>query len=102
MGIAAYYRGNRAISAQFCRERGCSGCSACRTPKPTPRSENWGDKSTKAAADKGAELLRGCALMGRDTPSEEDLAEMIMMDSRLSLRAATDGARLALAGLTSQ
>ena len=75
MGIAAYYRGNRAISRGICGN--CGRCSACyEPPTPTPRPPEWGDK-IRAKADNRAEgIVRYFARDGR-TISTDDLADMV-------------------------
>ena len=76
MGVAAYYRGNRAISAQFCMESGCHGCVNCSTYTPTPRPAGWGDKARAKADKRAASLVRYFARDGR-TLSVDDLADMV-------------------------
>lgn len=50
MGVAAYQRGSRAISAQFCRDRRCPGCVRCSDgAKSEPRPDGWGDEAYQRA-----------------------------------------------------
>lgn len=98
MGHAAYMRGNRGISAQFCRDRGCSGCVRCRPDgaKPTPRPPEWGDK-TRALAFRWA---KGCAQWCADTGRQmdvESLAAAVVANVRCGRATALWAAGAALA-----
>lgn len=84
MGHAAYMRGSHAISAQFCRDRGCFGCASCSDPTParTPRPESWGQKSRAQAAAFGSGFVSWCRRSGRDIDAAA-LAEAIHANVRV-------------------
>lgn len=73
MGIGAYYRGNRVISAQVCADIGCRGCLRCSDPPaPTPRPEGWGDKTYAKALARAV----GLAAYWRSRGTEFDVADL--------------------------
>ena len=77
MGVAAYNRGSRVISAQFCRDRGCPGCSSCSDgPKPTPRPADWGAKTLAKATTHASRTLRYFRKRGYATDID-DLAGLV-------------------------
>jgi len=98
MGAAAYNRGSRAISAQYCRDRGCSGCSSCsdsvyREPRPT----DWGSKVAAAAKARADGLVRYWRdRHPLDPLTVEDLADMIRMGMKCGRATATAAATSAL------
>jgi len=97
MGHAAYMRGSRAISRQFCEEVGCGGCSLCRPKhKPTPRPEGWGDKAKARAADHAQRIIAGRAKYGMPPPSVEVLSGAVQDRARVSESTATQAAKDAL------
>jgi hypothetical protein len=96
MGIAAYYRGNRAISAGICREYGCRGCSRCTEYTPTPRPADWGSKTASKALSKARGLLRYMRERHDETPTHADLADMVRQDTRWGKATCADAARIAL------
>jgi len=97
MGVAAYNRGSRVISAQFCRERGCPGCSACSEPvKPEPRPAGWGDKARARALDKARRIVSGYRRYGLTPPDEEILTHAVREDARVGRATAATAARKAL------
>lgn len=77
MGIAAYYRGNAAISRQYCDDRGCTGCVNCSTPTPQKRPEEWGQKAYVKALGLASGLLDYCCKRDGQTPSAGHLADMV-------------------------
>ena len=92
MDAAAYHRGNRAISAQFCRDRRCPGCSACSDgPTPTPRPPGWGDKA-KHRAERVAVGLAA----DMDGISVRDFAWLVQEHAACGKRTALAAATLAL------
>ena len=99
MGHAAYMRGSRAISAQLCRDRGCSGCIRCRPEgaKPTPRPPTWGDKARAKADDSARRILTGAERAGLPRPTQEVLALAVQSAARVSSSVATAAAVAALA-----
>lgn len=96
MGAASYNRGSLAISAQFCRDRGCIGCSNCREVVVTPRPADWGSKTLARAEKKARGLLCYWLSRGRPMPSLSDLADMIQADDRIGRRTAEAAAASAL------
>jgi len=97
MGAAAYNRGSRVISAQFCMDRGCPGCTACSDgPVRTPRPEGWGSKVRARADAKAAGLLRFWLSSGKRAPSLADLADMVQMDTNIGRETAERAAGAAL------
>ena len=102
MGIAAYYRGNRAISVGICRDSGCPGCSYCRVPiKPTPRPETWGSKAAKRALDVGLSTLHAAGAYEMEIPTEQRLASVIREKARVGKATALSAAKRALEVYTS-
>ncbi len=99
MGVASYRRGSRAISAQFCRDRGCIGCVNCRDVVRTPRPAGWGSKTRARAEKKAAGLLRYWMSRDRSMPSAEDLADMVQVDDRIGRSTAISAAVSALDAL---
>jgi len=67
MGVAAYWRGSRAISTQFQREAYQAGRSPfnpdAAPAKPTPRPANYGDKATQKAVNMVRHHLEGARKM---------------------------------------
>lgn len=97
MGVAAYYRGNRIISEQICRERGCSGCRICRPYKPTPRPPGWGEKAAARALERARRVIASAARYSLPIPDEETLAAILRDKERVGETTAREAARLALA-----
>ena len=98
MGIAAYNRGSRAISAQYCNERGCVGCALC---KPTayrePRPPGWGGKARARAESYAASVLASAAKVGLPPPSQAMLAGLVQERARVGAATAEKAAASALA-----
>lgn len=94
MGYAAYARGSRAISAQFCRDRKCSGCEDCRPagPKAAPRPADWGRKTAERADASAARIIASAERSGLPRPSRDVLALAVQMATGVSERAATAAA----------
>ena len=99
MGHAAYMRGSRAISAQFCRDAGCPGCIRCRPEgaKPAPRPAGWGDKARQRADDNARGMVASAARYGLPRPTVEALTLAVQLRARVSEATARDAATSALA-----
>jgi len=97
MGVAAYRRGNSAISRGICAEFGCVGCQECRPYVPQPRPAGWGDKAAEKASKAAAGLLRFCDAR----PTVDDLADMVQVATGVGRKTATMAAAIALAVPTS-
>lgn len=96
MGVAAYYRGNRVISAQHCRDRGCGGCLACQLRSHvTPRPPGWGDKARARALAFAVRFVRWSKARGCDLDAES-LALAIRDNVRCGKRTAADAAAEAI------
>lgn len=98
MGHAAYMRGSRAIAAQFCRDRRCSGCEWCRPdgPKATPRPADWGSKTADKAKAAATRIIANAERAGLPMPSRDVLVLAVQMSARVSRRAAELAADAAL------
>jgi len=96
MGVAAYYRGNLAISAQQCRASGCSGCVRCTSHAPTRRPSDWGAIAMEKAKKKADSIVSACARYGLEEPDEETLAMAVASSVRCGPATALAAARLAL------
>ena len=101
MGHAAYMRGSRAIAAQFCRDRGCSGCIWCRPegPTPTPRPPGWGGKARARAEEHANRMVTAAARHGLARPTPEALALAVQDAARVGAATAMGAALSALADL---
>jgi hypothetical protein len=99
MGHAAYMRGSRVISAQFCRDRGCPGCVRCRPegPKPTPRPPGWGDKARQRADEHALRMVASAERYGLPRPTVDALALAVQNSARVSDATAQAAATAALA-----
>ena len=67
MGVAAYWRGSRAISEQFAREAYQAGRSGYNPdaikPQPTPRPVDWGEKTAARALDLARRRIAAAKMM---------------------------------------
>ena len=94
MGVAAYNRGSLAISRGLGFDREA-------TYKPQPRPDGWGSKTAGKATKAAGGMLK--YLSGRGPiPTEEDLAEMVMMNIGCGKETARKAARAALAAELNQ
>lgn len=99
MGIAAYYRGNAAISRGICMAYGCHGCSACReAPKAKPRPTSWGKKTLDRATDHALGLLRYFRRRGTQV-TVKDLAVLLRDSVKCGEKTAHQAAETAFAQL---
>lgn len=97
MSHASYMRGNRRISAEFCREYGCIGCVRCRPDcHREPRPETWGNAAAARALDHAQRIVSGAARAGLDAPSVDILTEAIRSRARVGHATATRAAEIAL------
>ncbi len=98
MGIAAYYRGNKAISDGIRRAYGFDVPEDRPQPKPTPRPPSWGSKVRAAALKRARGILGYSRRRGYDDPTVSDLAEMVRMDNhkRFTVKVAQEAAAAAL------
>jgi len=101
MGHAAYMRGSRAISAQFCKDTGCWGCIRCKpdAPKATPRPADWGRKTAERADASAARIIASAERAGLPRPSRDVLALAVQMAAGISERAAAAASIRALEGV---
>lgn len=92
MGIAAYYRGNQAITLQFNREAGIP--DPCFVPDKRPA--DWGDKAQQRALECGRRIIAGAAGYGLAAPTEEVLAMAIKDRAKVGAKTAAEVARTIL------
>lgn len=90
MGVAAYWRGSRAISRGIAADYGLP--DPYPEHRPTPRPATWGDKARARAEDHARRCLRGAARYGLDL-DPDTLARAVADRARVSL----DTARAAVA-----
>ena len=85
MGVAAYWRGSKAIADGLARDAYRDGLSWLdpdrMPPKPTPRPPGWGDKAAERAAELVARRMRAARLIAEAqerpfewTQNDEDAA----------------------------
>ena len=97
MGIAAYRRGNAAISRGICRAYECPGCGRCRTPaRPTPRPKEWGFKAAERARMIADRVLASALAYDLPAPSVETLASVVRDRAAVGLATATRAAKCAI------
>ena len=100
MGVAAYWRGSRAISEQFAREAYAAGRSPFNPDavpaKPKPRPAEWGSKAQLRALERARGILRGCRKYGLDV-DPDILAGAVMDRANVSEKTAIEAATRALA-----
>lgn len=97
MGAAAYNRGSRVISAQFCRERACRGCPRCSEYRPAKRPKTWGDKALTRATQRARRIVVGSIRYGLSRPTVDMLASAVQERERVGMATALAAAERALA-----